>query len=91
MRLYVFKTAKAHKAIAVFEYDKITKGKATITKGVSLASIQPGMVCCPGEGREPDRSTTYVVLEVEGNHIVFEKEALSGVTYTPLEEEGPVP
>jgi len=89
MRLFVYKTAKANKPVAVFECEKIAKNKATIAKGVSLISIQPGMVCCPGEGREADRSTAYVVIDVEGNHIVFEKEALTGVVYTPTQEEGP--
>jgi len=87
MRLFVFKTAKAHKPVAVIECEKVTKSKATAPKHVSLASIQPGMVCCPGEGRDPDRSTMYVVIDVEGNHIVFEKEALTGVVYTPEEKE----
>lgn len=89
MRLFVYQTAKSPKSVAVLECEKVTKSKATVTKGVSLISIQPGMVCCPGEGRKADRSITYQVLDVEGNTIVFEKEALSGLVYTPAEEEGP--
>lgn len=89
MRLFVFKTAKARKALAVLECEKVTKAKATIAKGVSLINIQPGMICCQGEGREPDRATTYQVLNIEGNHIIFEKEAPTGVVYDPIEEEGP--
>ena len=89
MRLFVYKTAKAPKSLAVFECEKVTKGKATVSEHVNIASVQPGMVCCPGEGRKVDRSTMYVVIDVERNNIVFDKEALTGIDTPPDEDAKP--
>ena len=88
MRLFVYKTAKASKALAVFECEKVAKGKATVYPNVDIQAVKPGMVCCPGEGRKADRATEYVVVDVERNTIVFEKE--TGTVHSPpLAEEEP--
>ena len=87
MRLFVYKTAKASKALAVFECEKVAKGKATVYPNVDIQAVKPGMVCCPGEGRKADRSTTYVVIGVERNSIVFERETGTAHSPPPAEED----
>lgn len=72
MRLFVYPTEKARRAIAVLDCLNLTKGKATIPSNVNLDFMQPGMVCYPAEGRQVDRSTTYVVAEVRKDGLIFE-------------------
>jgi len=88
MRLFVYQTAKSPKALAVFECEKFSKSKATIPAHVNIESVKPDMVCCPGEGRQVDRDTTYVVISVERNTILFDREMGTPQTF-PLAEEEP--
>jgi len=72
MRLFVYPTEKARRAIIVLDCKSVTKGKATVPSHINLDHIQPGMVCCPGTGRQADRSTTYVVAKVIKDGLIFE-------------------
>lgn len=71
MRLFVYPTIKTQKAIAVIECEKVTKTKATLSTDVDLSGIKPGMIACPGEGRQVDRSTIYVVAEAHKDSLIF--------------------
>lgn len=89
MRLFVYPTIKAQKAIAVIECEKVTKTKATLSTNVNLSGIEPGMIVCPGEGRQVDRSTIYVIAEVGKNNLTFEGGTSVMVETTPPEDQNP--
>lgn len=88
MRLFVYPSIKARRAIAVLECDKMTKTKATVPSHISLDHIQPGMVCHPGEGRNVDRSTIYMIADVAKGSLTFESGSSAAET-TPPEGQNP--
>jgi hypothetical protein len=92
MRLFVYSSAKAPKPLAVFECDKVTKAKATVP--ARLDSIKPGMVCCLGEGRTADRTTMYVVANVDSKKtglstLIFETKEAPARGNPPDEGQNP--
>jgi hypothetical protein len=89
MRLFVYPSIKARRSIAVIECDKVTKTKATVPSNVNLEGIKPGMIACPGEGRNVDRSTIYVIAEVGKGNLTFESGTPVVVETTPPEDQSP--
>ena len=79
-RLFFYPTEKSAKPTLVLECKEVSAAKATVPAHISIESVKPGMVCCPGEGRHADRSKMYVVAEAQAKKIglstiIFEKEA----------------
>jgi len=89
MRLFIYPSIKARRSIAVIECDKVTKTKATVPSNINLAGIKPGMVCHPGEGRQVDRSTIYVIAEVAKGNLIFESGSPVAVDAVPEEGQKP--